>query len=494
MKTTNNKSNTLLKLNHNKEEVSSSTRLLTTSLLLLFFFLAANTANAQIRNWFDVKAVKGVGVRFWNGDNNYKISMSNTNDYIFGPVTSWAIKNNMSNHAGRGWSWGVNGQKPVAAINTLGDMKLKGGLDVAGLTVNGSMFSEKYVVQNGQDGGPNRGIFMWKGDDNNWGMYMAKPGTGKSLNGGTAVAGHNFDLHAFRFRANDNINQGFIWENSSEVSLMSLNASTGNMKLKGALDVAGLTINGQAIGQTAGGRQDYYDLNALKGNGFRFWNGNNNFKISMGNGTDYQYGSVTDYSIKNNMDNNAGRGWTWGVNDQVPVAALNNRGEMQLAKSLAIGGNLIPNTVLTVDGRTYISENEGTEKGFSDVSNDNYKDYLLWVEEGIVSKDFAFAELTEWPDYVFEENYQLNSLNDMEIFIKKNGHLPTMPTAEDIKENGFSVGKMTINVVKTIEELTLHTIEQQKHIDEQQKHIDVQNELIEKLAARLTSLEQKIKN
>ena len=95
---------------------------------------------------------------------------------------------------------------------------------------------------------------------------------------------------------------------------------------------------------------------------------------------------------------------------------------------------------------------------------DNYKDYLLWVEEGIVSVDFALSELADWPDYVFEENYPLQSLNDVEMFIKKNGHLPTMPTAEDVKQNGFSVGKMTINVVKTIEELTLHTIAQEKQI------------------------------
>jgi hypothetical protein len=353
------------------------------------------------------------------------------------------------------------------------------------LQVAGPMFSEKYVVQNGQNGGSSRGIFMWSATDTNWGMYMSQAGAGRSLNGGTAVAGHDFNSHAIRFRAYNTNTNGFIWENSSNQNLMSLNASTGDMKLKGSLDVGGLTINGQAIANA--GRRDNYDLNAAQGNGVRFWNGSNNYKISMSNAADYKYGPVTDYAIKNNMSNNAGRGWTWGVNGQVPVAALNTQGNMQLAKSLAIGGNLIPNTVLTVDGRTYISENGGTEKGLSNVNNDNYKDYLLWVEEGIVSVDFALSELADWPDYVFEEKYQLNSLNDMDIFIKKNGHLPTMPTAEDIKENGFSVGKMTINVVKTIEELTLHTIEQQKQLVKQKI-------LIEALTKRLSKLETQTKN
>jgi hypothetical protein len=124
----------------------------------------------------------------------------------------------------------------------------------------------------------------------------------------------------------------------------------------------------------------------------------------------------------------------------------------------------IDNAVLQVDGRVYISETGGSEHGIGDTASINYQDYLLWVEEGVVSVDFALAELADWPDYVFEENYPLQSLNDVEMFIKKNGHLPTMPTAEDVKQNGFSVGKMTINVVKTIEELTLHTIAQEKQI------------------------------
>jgi hypothetical protein len=169
----------------------------------------------------------------------------------------------------------------------------------------------------------------------------------------------------------------------------------------------------------------------------------------------------------------------------VPDGRLVVKNDMVIGDATPIAG-----TALTVDGRVYISDDvTSAEEGFGSgyATKDNYKDYLLWVEEGIVSVDFALSELADWPDYVFEEKYQLNSLNDMDIFIKKNGHLPTMPTAEDIKENGFSVGKMTINVVKTIEELTLHTIEQQKQLVKQKI-------LIEALTKRLSKLETQTKN
>ena len=72
------------------------------------------------------------------------------------------------------------------------------------------------------------------------------------------------------------------------------------------------------------------NITAGDGNGIRFWQ-DDNYKIHMGNGADYHYGPVTDYSIKMNMNNQALRGWTWGVNGVVPVAALEcQTGNMQI--------------------------------------------------------------------------------------------------------------------------------------------------------------------
>lgn len=88
------------------------------------------------------------------------------------------------------------------------------------------------------------------------------------------------------------------------------------------------------------GQQPYYDVTAGNGNGIRFWQ-SDAYKIHMGSGTEYHYGPVTDYSIKMNIGADPGRGWTWGILEGIPVAALSNAGNMQIAGSFTIGGNFI---------------------------------------------------------------------------------------------------------------------------------------------------------
>src|SRR5690606_37220268 len=81
-------------------------------------------------------------------------------------------------------------------------------------------------------------------------------------------------------------------------------------------------------------QQANYDVAAADGNGLRFWGGIDSYKIHMGNSSEYHYGPVTDYSIKMDMNETVGRGWTWGVSGLTPIAALNNQGDFQVAGNL----------------------------------------------------------------------------------------------------------------------------------------------------------------
>jgi hypothetical protein len=159
---------------------------------------------------------------------------------------------------------------------------------------------------------------------------------------------------------------------------------------------------------------------------------------------------------------------------------------------------LFSGATVAIDGRLLISDTNAAHNTFTAIANENYKDYLLWVQEGIVATDFAVAALSQWPDYVFNKEYKLNTLNEVATFIKTNGHLPTMPSAKEIEEKGFTLSDMTKRTVKTVEELTLHTIEQQKLIENQAQlienqaqSIENQAQLIESLAKRLNALEAK---
>lgn len=98
--------------------------------------------------------------------------------------------------------------------------------------------------------------------------------------------------------------------------------------------------------------------------------------------------------------------------------------------------------------------------------------YKLAVGGKIISEEVVVKYQANWPDYVFETDYKLPSLSELELFIKANKHLPEVPTASEVAVNGLSLGQMNATLLKKIEELTLYVIELKKENDVQQKLID----------------------
>lgn len=100
----------------------------------------------------------------------------------------------------------------------------------------------------------------------------------------------------------------------------------------------------------------------------------------------------------------------------------------------------------------------------TDLSWDIGKEYKLAVKGKIRAQEIR-VELANWGDYVFKQDYKLLSLNDVETYINKEGHLPNVPGAKEIEKDAFSLGELTkIQQVK-IEELTLYLIEMKKEIE-----------------------------
>ncbi len=97
--------------------------------------------------------------------------------------------------------------------------------------------------------------------------------------------------------------------------------------------------------------------------------------------------------------------------------------------------------------------------------------YKLSVD-GKVACEEVLVEYSEgWPDYVFSPDYDLLNLNDLEDQIRKNNHLPGIPSASEIEEKGLQLAEMQKLLLQKVEELTLYTIEQGKLIDELQKEL-----------------------
>ncbi|MEJ5092114.1 hypothetical protein GEO21_18955 [Sphingobacterium faecium] len=97
------------------------------------------------------------------------------------------------------------------------------------------------------------------------------------------------------------------------------------------------------------------------------------------------------------------------------------------------------------------------------------------------------VETANWPDYVFEEDYDLPSLNTTAEFIKANKHLPGVPTAKEVEEDGVSVGEMNKILLQKIEELTLHLIEKDKQAKNHESEINKLKEKIERIEQKITN-------
>ncbi|HMI08625.1 MAG TPA: hypothetical protein VK528_13835 [Flavobacterium sp.] len=102
-----------------------------------------------------------------------------------------------------------------------------------------------------------------------------------------------------------------------------------------------------------------------------------------------------------------------------------------------------------------------TTVGSADVST-----YKLFVNGGILTEQIRVSLDSPWADYVFHKNYKLASLSEVESFIADNGHLPNVPSAQQVKENGIELGDMAKIQQEKIEELTLYLIQQNKAIEE----------------------------
>ncbi|WP_333659201.1 hypothetical protein [Flavobacterium sp.] len=134
----------------------------------------------------------------------------------------------------------------------------------------------------------------------------------------------------------------------------------------------------------------------------------------------------------------------------------------------------------TSNGKLYI----GSTPNFPSTSG-NYK---LFVEGGIMTEKVkvALRNTSNWADYVFEKDYKLLPLNEVEKFVKINKHLPGVQSAKELAENGIDVAEMQSKQMEKIEELTLYIIEQNKKLEKQ-------NDEIQTLKTQMSLLIQKMK-
>jgi len=130
---------------------------------------------------------------------------------------------------------------------------------------------------------------------------------------------------------------------------------------------------------------------------------------------------------------------------------------------------------LTMDAAPRLIITEAT--GNVGIGTTNPGTYKLAVNGKIRAKEIKVE--TGWADYVFKEDYNLPTLAEVEKHIKEKGHLPNIPSAKEVEENGVQLGEMNRLLLEKIEELTLYTLEQDRKIKTQEKRLEILENMME---------------
>jgi hypothetical protein len=100
--------------------------------------------------------------------------------------------------------------------------------------------------------------------------------------------------------------------------------------------------------------------------------------------------------------------------------------------------------------------------------------YRLAVNGAIITEEVTVKTKANWPDFVFTEDYELLSLAELSHYIDQHKHLPGIPSAKEVQNDGLNVGEMEGLLLQKIEELSLYIIAQEARIH----HIEGQLEQI----------------
>jgi hypothetical protein len=128
--------------------------------------------------------------------------------------------------------------------------------------------------------------------------------------------------------------------------------------------------------------------------------------------------------------------------------------------------------------------------GYVGIGTNDTKGYRFAVNgDAIFNKVKVMAY--PWADYVFNANYRLRPLSEVEQYIKQHHHLPEVPTAEEVEKNGLDVGDNQATLLKKIEELTLYMIDQNKMLQQLNKSVKVLQEENNSLKKLMKSSEKR---
>jgi hypothetical protein len=103
------------------------------------------------------------------------------------------------------------------------------------------------------------------------------------------------------------------------------------------------------------------------------------------------------------------------------------------------------------------------------------------VVDGKIRASKVLITTDDFPDYVFEHDYQLMPVGELEAYIKTNKHLPGIKPATEVLSEGLSLNEVNVQLLEKVEELTLYII----NMDKKRAEIKEQNSDIQKTIEKM---------
>ncbi len=291
---------------------------------------------------------------------------------------------------------------------------------------------------------------------------------------------------SIKMNMSENPNNGWVWGKNNEKPIAGLN-TLGNFQIQGTMTTIGRVViksSNEAKGTTGTGGLEIdgglrIDKNEI------ITNTNEKLFLNQDNNGDVIFDSNTlrvDAS-----ENRVGIG-TWAPGSKLTVKSTTN--EYGITSNNPNGISHFPHE----NGYSYVSgkgiifradSNDGSTQRMSITTNgkvligtipgeERLGSYKLYVENGILTEKLKVAVkgLPDWADYVFEDDYDMMSIDQLDEYISENKHLPNVPSAKEVVKNGLDVAKMDAKLLEKIEEAHLYIIELHKELEKLKTQIN----------------------
>ena len=266
-----------------------------------------------------------------------------------------------------------------------------------------------------------------------------------------------------------------------------LSNSTGNYNTANgclALSLNSTGSNNTAIGLDALSKNIAGSSNTAVGQNSLWQNTTGNYNVGVGSGTLYANiiaSQNTAFGYNALVADSSG-----GSNTAVGYSALktNKTGTSNTAigSGADVGSNSLTNATSIGAGAIATTSNSmvlGTTGTAVCIGTSTpATGFILNVAGNVICEELQVEAQASWPDYVFDKNYKLMSIQDLETSIQANKHLPNLPPACEVEEKGMKLGEMQSKIVEKLEEADLYIIQLEKHIETLEKqNADVQKQM-----------------